>query len=361
VGTSAMAHGAGHDADLPADRGTAEPSSGRLARLRSRGEDTATRYARKYMELSRRLPAVKVPLEMAALYVARQGMLLASAVAFRTFLWLLPLALLVSGLVAGLSRAIPGAAEDAVAATGVTSTLRQQITVALEESTRSWWVAVLVGLVLSLWTTRTLMRNLLIVNAHVWDAQVPRRTQREVLRATLVFGAAWLGIFLGAALVVRLDNLLPGGILLSFVSQAAISGAGWVLITLHLPDRRRSWTDLLPGGLLFGVGLATLHVVSRVYLPAKIEHSSALYGSLGVAGAVLVWLLVAGHLIVGCAVLNRVWLRHQDPTFDPDFDASLMLFIERVEQFEQAAAPSVRVTADPAGAPPADDSGDNRA
>ena len=323
-----MAHGAGHDADLPADGGAVEPASGRLARLRSRGEDTASRYARKYMELSRRIPAAKVPLEMAALYVARQGMLLASAVAFRTFLWLLPLALLVSGLVAGLSRAIPGAAEDAVAVTGVTSTLRQQITVALEESTRSWWVAVLVGLFLSLWTTRTLMRNLVIVNAHVWDARVPRRSQREVLGATLVFGAAWLGIFLGAALVTSLDNLLPGGILLSFVCQAGISGAGWVLITLHLPDRRRSWLDLVPGGLLFGVGLATLHVISRVYLPARIEHSSALYGSLGVAGAVLVWLLVAGQLIVGCAILNRVWLRHQDPTFDLDFDASLDFSIE---------------------------------
>ena len=255
-------------------------------------------------------------------------MLLASAVAFRNFLWLLPLALLVSGLVAGLTRVIPGAADEAVAVTGVTSTLRQQITVALEESTRAWWVAVLVGLVLSLWTTRTLMRNLVIVNAHVWDARVPRRTQREVLRATLVFGAAWLGIFLGAALVKILDNLLPGGILLSFVSQAAISGAGWVLISLHLPDRRRSWLDLVPGGLLFGLGLATLHVISRVYLPARIEHSSALYGPLGVAGAVLVWLLVAGQLIVVCAILNRVWLRHRDPTFDPDFEASFDLSIE---------------------------------
>jgi uncharacterized BrkB/YihY/UPF0761 family membrane protein len=307
------------------------------------------------MELSRRIPAAKVPLEMAALYVARQGMLLASAVAFRTFLWLLPLALLVSGLVAGLSRAIPGAADDAVAVTGVTSTLRQQITVALEESTRSWWVAVLVGLVLSLWTTRTLMRNLVIVNAHVWDARVPRRSQREVLGATLVFGAAWLGIFLGAALVTSLDNLLPGGILLSFVCQAGISGAGWVLITLHLPDRRRSWLDLVPGGLLFGVGLATLHVISRVYLPARIEHSSALYGSLGVAGAVLVWLLVAGQLIVGCAILNRVWLRHQDPTFDLDFDASLDFSIEPA--IERAAERATERTSERTTEKP-EDSGD---
>jgi uncharacterized BrkB/YihY/UPF0761 family membrane protein len=184
----------------------------------------------------------------------------------------------------------------------------------------------------------------------VWDARVPRRSQREVLKATLVFGAAWLGILLGAALVTSLDNLLPGGILLSFVFQSAISGAGWLLITLHLPDRRRTWVDLVPGGLLFGVGLATLHVISRVYLPARIEHSSALYGSLGVAGAVLVWLLVAGQLIVVCAILNRVWLRHQDPTFDLDFDASLDFSIE----------PTIRRVAQ-RGTEKSEDSGDTTA
>jgi membrane protein len=356
-----MAHRAWHDSHLPADAGSPEPTSGHLTRLRSRGEETATRYAKKYMDLSRRIPAAKVPLEMAALYISRQGMLLASAVAFRTFLWLLPLALLAAGLMAGISSALPGAADDTLHLAGVTGAVRQEITKALEQSRGSWVTAVLVGLVLSVWTTRTLMRNLVIVNAHVWDATVPRRTQREVLRATLVFGAAWLGIFLGAALVVRLDDLLPGGVLLSFLSQAAISGAGWVLITLHLPDRRRSWLNLLPGGLLFGVGLATLHVVSRVYLPAKIEHSSALYGSLGVAGAVLVWLLVAGHLIVGCAVLNRVWLRHQDPTFDPDFDASLDLLPERVRALEQLAPAALPTRVDPVEATPDEDAGHNRA
>lgn len=64
------------------------------------------------------------------------------------------------------------------------------------------------------------------------------------------------------------------------------------------------------------VGLAPLHLASRVVLPARIEHSAALYGSLGVAGAVLVWLPTVGQVVVGSAVLNRVWLRHRAPGFD---------------------------------------------
>jgi membrane protein len=106
----------------------------------------------------------------------------------------------------------------------------------------------------------------------------------------------------------------------------------------------------VPGVLLFGVGLATLHVVSRVYLPARIEHSSALYGSLGVAGAMLVWLLATGQLMVGCAILNRVWLRHRDPRFDPDFDAS----------FDSPIEPAIRRAAERVSGK-SEDSGDTTA
>src|SRR5829696_1984834 len=218
-----------------------EAAPRRLARLRLRGEETAERYAARYTELARRLPVLRVPLEMAALYLARQGMLLASAVAFRTFLWLLPLTLVAAGLMAGIDADAPGATQDALAATGVTRTLRDQISIALADSHQSWWVAVLIGLGLVLWTTRTLMRNLVVANAHVWDVPVPRRTQAEVLRGALIFCAAWLGIFASAALVSSVDALVVGGILLCFVAQAAVAGAGWLLIILHLPDRRTSW------------------------------------------------------------------------------------------------------------------------
>ncbi|WP_330475804.1 YihY/virulence factor BrkB family protein [Terrabacter sp. C0L_2] len=313
-----MAPEAAPDVDLPGEHDPADVTAGRLTRLRLRGEERAMRYAARYSELARRVPLLRVPLQMVSLYVARQRMLLASAVAFRTFLWLLPLALVAAGVLAGIGVASPSAGSGVLAATGVTGTIRGQITAALLESRGSWWVAVLVGLVLSLWTTRTLLRNLVIANAHLWDAAVPRRTQREVLRGTLVFGGAWVAIFAGAALVSHVDRLFPGGIVLSFFGQAVVSGAGWLFVSSYLPDRRTSWTDLLPGAALFGVGLSALHLVSRVMLPARIEHSAALYGSLGVAGAVLLWLLIAGQVVVGCAILNRVVLRHLDPTFDAE-------------------------------------------
>jgi membrane protein len=97
----------------------------------------------------------------------------------------------------------------------------------------------------------------------------------------------------------------------AFGIQITLSAVVWLVISLRLPDRRRSWTDLLPGCLLFGIGLSLMQLVGRVYLPARFEHSSELYGSLGVAAVILVWLLLLGHLTVVSALVNRVWFDYR--------------------------------------------------
>jgi uncharacterized BrkB/YihY/UPF0761 family membrane protein len=54
-----------------------------------------------------------------------------------------------------------------------------------------------------------------------------------------------------------------------------------------------------------------MQLVGRFYLPARFEHSSQLYGSLGVAAVILVWLLLLGHLTVISALVNRVWFDYR--------------------------------------------------
>src|SRR5207249_2937883 len=164
-----------------------------------------------------------------------------------------------------------------------------------------------IGGLLFLWTTRTLMRSLTVVNAHAWAVPVPKLRQKHVLVTTLVFAGGWALILAVASLIARLDRLIPGGLVVAILLQGAAVAAIWLLICLRLPDRRTSWTDLLPGSVLFGVGLAVLHAVSRVYIPRKLKHSSELYGSLGVAGVILAWLLLIGQVIVVAALVNSVW------------------------------------------------------
>lgn len=277
-----------------------------------RGRARAERAARRYADFAPAHPVLGLPLVFAHRYTARQGMLLASAAAFRLFLWLLPVALLIAGILAGLARNDENSLQSAAKTAGITGAVSQQAITALREGHRSWWVAVVIGAVAFLWTTRTLMRNLAVVNAHAWQAPAPKMRQKDVLVTTLFFAAASALVLGVIALIGRIDHLVPGGLVTATVLQAVVVSGAWMLICLRLPDLRTSWVDLLPGCILFGSGFALLDLVSRVYLPQKLERSAQLYGTLGIAGAILAWLLIIGQLIVAAALVNSVFTEYRE-------------------------------------------------
>jgi uncharacterized BrkB/YihY/UPF0761 family membrane protein len=283
------------------------PVGGRMARLRARAERAADRYQQR----AQRQPLLGLSLAFLARYAGRQGVLLASALAFRLFLWLMPFALLVAGILAGLSRDNAPSIQSASREAGITGAASQQVTAALRDGNKSWWIAVLVGGLLFLWTSRTLIRSLTLASAHAWQAPARRPSQKHVLLTTLVFAACWIALFAVASLTARIDGLFPGGLLLAIIAETAAATAIWLVISLRLPDTRSHWTDLLPGCLLVGAGLAILHAVSRVYLPAKLAHSSAMYGTLGIAGTILAWLLIIGQVIICGALVNSVWAEYR--------------------------------------------------
>lgn len=276
--------------------------AGRVERWRARAEEAAQRYRQR----AQAQPLLGLPLTFLAQYTARQGMLLASAAAFRLFLWLLPLALLVAAILAGASHGRETSLESASRTTGVTGAASQQVVQALRDAHRSWVIAAITGGLLFLWASRTLMRNLIVVNAHAWAAPVPRRQQRNVLLTTLIFAGSWIVAFAFVAALHQLSRFGPASIVAAVVLQSVAIAALWLMISLRLPDRRRSWIDVVPGSVLMGVGLSVMNTVGRIYLPARVAHSSALYGSLGIASAMLVWLLLIGQLMVAAALLNAV-------------------------------------------------------
>jgi uncharacterized BrkB/YihY/UPF0761 family membrane protein len=68
------------------------------------------------------------------------------------------------------------------------------------------------------------------------------------------------------------------------------------------PDWRSAW----PGAVLIAIGMEGLHVVAVLYLPGKLARASQLYGALGVAASVLIWLALIARLIVVAQVLDAV-------------------------------------------------------
>jgi uncharacterized BrkB/YihY/UPF0761 family membrane protein len=79
-----------------------------------------------------------------------------------------------------------------------------------------------------------------------------------------------------------------------------------------LPHGDAPWTALIPGALLVGVGMGALNLVSVYWLSHRIQSASQLYGSLGVAAAILAWLYLVGRFIVASAMLNAsIWEQRQ--------------------------------------------------
>ena len=60
----------------------------------------------------------------------------------------------------------------------------------------------------------------------------------------------------------------------------------------------------MPGAVLMGVSVWLAHFLSVYYLAHQVDRASELYGSLGVAAALLAWLYVLSRLMVASAMLN---------------------------------------------------------
>jgi membrane protein len=93
---------------------------------------------------------------------------------------------------------------------------------------------------------------------------------------------------------------LPGSLLLGLVA--------WLATPYLLLGRRVSWRRLLPVGALAAIGMSALGFASVIYLPHSISYSASRYGTIGIAFAILSWLVAAGFVLVGSAAAGVVAL-----------------------------------------------------
>ncbi len=249
--------------------------------------------------------AVRIPGSDSALTLYQRdrrhgGGVLAAGLAFRVFLMLLPLALLLTAglgfLAAGGSRSVADASKDA----GITGILVGTISQTGGESRSGRWLLLLSGLVLLTYTMHGAYRALHTIHAVAWQELHARgRGSSEVLVSLTLVAFFVLG---GAAsvLVARLPALgIPIELLL-----AGAAGGAWLGVSWLLPHRDAPWQALLPGALACAIGIGVMHLVTAFYVPHKLTSTSQLYGTLGAAATLMSWLFLTCRLIVAAAVLN---------------------------------------------------------
>jgi uncharacterized BrkB/YihY/UPF0761 family membrane protein len=97
----------------------------------------------------------------------------------------------------------------------------------------------------------------------------------------------------------------PLGLVVGVVLSTALYAGLSVWVSSVMPhDPEAQWIDFLPGALALAVGMQAMQLFSEVYLVHKAQSFSDLYGGLGVAAVLLLWLYLIGRLLVGAAMIN---------------------------------------------------------
>jgi uncharacterized BrkB/YihY/UPF0761 family membrane protein len=232
------------------------------------------------------------------------GSVLAGALAYRIFIWLLPLALaLVLGL--GLVAGSTSRAAELVSEAGLTGFLAQSVSAAAEET--SGW-ALLTGLVVAavvlLYQTYALLRAVRAVTALAW--RLPVRRSLNPTRDTLLF-LAWMLAFVTTAtsLTALRVHLAQPFELLAIVGSYVVLPAFWIALSWWLlPHGVVRWTGLVPGAFIVGTAMTFISIFNSLILFPWLGRQEETYGVLGVAAGLLFSFFLIGRSIELAAAAN---------------------------------------------------------
>ena len=255
------------------------------------------------------------------------GGVLAAAVAFRVFLFVIPY---IFGVIAlfDVAGSVSGKDPRSVARSwGIGGLMAQAVHASTSHLSGSGRLFALVGvLVVVLLAGRALLKTLRIVHGLVW--RVPVRKPARPTRAALVIVALTTVSLLLSATIERLRTVSTLGELGAIILYTAIPSAIWLLVELAMPHAANAgWKDLIPGAVLFGVAVLGLHLFTVYWVADLIKRKSATYGAVGSALALLLWAYVFGRIMTASAVLNaslwaRVHARHEDTAAEEIADTS---------------------------------------
>jgi uncharacterized BrkB/YihY/UPF0761 family membrane protein len=230
------------------------------------------------------------------------GAVVGSAIAFRLFLFFVPLLLLLVGAAGFLSGFV--STSEVTEGAGVSGNMAAQVRTALTQPDTTQWVAVLFGLFGVVTAGRSLSKALVATSSQAWRLPITNRASVRVVGSIA-------GLVLVMGLITVLVNRLRADLGLavagfSFIGGLAAYFVAWMVISLLLPRPTSDPGALLPGSALVALVITGMHAVSELYLPDQIGRASELYGAIGTTIVSLGWFFILGRAIVLAMVINSV-------------------------------------------------------
>jgi uncharacterized BrkB/YihY/UPF0761 family membrane protein len=271
-----------------------------VASARRRAEEASVLARKKVEEARVRFPLVRRAFDVIDRDAERLGGLLAGALAYRLFLWLLPFALLVVGVLGAVTSIDDGAPAEVTDDFGLGGTLAEAVADGARD--QGWWIAIIVGLAGTLWAGVGAEKAIRL--SHAWAWGLPRQKASSPVRATLGFNGVVLALIVVTMVAARLREADDAAGLVATLLVGLLYFLAWMFVQARLPHRRGHWTQMVPGALLVAVGVEALHLFTVWYLVGRAERAQSTYGAIGSALVILLWLYIVARLVVGAAVLN---------------------------------------------------------
>ena len=228
------------------------------------------------------------------------GGMLGGALAYRLFVFLLPLALFLVSGVGVYADATEQSPAEVTSRSGLTGLIAKEVASAAASPAR--WAIFIVTFPVLVYAAWMLYRAIAIVHAIAWHGS--GRAVRLSSKGFAAFGGVLVAQFVSTAIVgwIRHSDHVGGAVAL--LVYGVLVGGAWLALAMLLPRRDVGWRALVPGAAAIGLGLLFVNWFNAYLTTRLVEDRSDTYGALGVAAALLFSLYLVGRVIVGSAVLN---------------------------------------------------------
>jgi uncharacterized BrkB/YihY/UPF0761 family membrane protein len=258
------------------------------------------------------------------------GPVLAAALGFRVFLFMVPYVgffLIVGGY---LSDWFDRAPQKMFTTRGIAALTASGISSAKDLSGFTRFSALVLVTYALFLSARSFVKVLRIVHTLVWS--VPPTRLLHPTRATFVFmGTVTAGLGISGLIDVLTNRVVVGGVV-ALVLYTFVPFTLWWFVSFWLPHGEADLLGLIPGSVVFALGVEVLHVFTVVWFPHSLESKSEIYGAIGTALALLLWAYLLGRLMtVGAALNVALWRRRKaEPPPPPGFIAAVPIFGEHL-------------------------------
>jgi uncharacterized BrkB/YihY/UPF0761 family membrane protein len=235
------------------------------------------------------------------------GGVIAGALAYRLFIWLLPAGLVFVGGLGVIADSLSDSPKGVATRVGVGGIVSTSLNSA--SNSHSPWYALIVGVPILLYATRSVLRVLIGTHRLAWGDVRGARPKPTFLDAAKLLGVLIAYFTLAGFAGWARAHSHSAGLVATILVAVAFAGL-WLWTSIQLPHRDAGWVDLLPGALAVGIGVGIGQALAVYLLAPYALQKQGTYGALGLAAALLLGLWALGRILIGGAELNAtLWER----------------------------------------------------